>query len=95
MADALEWIMYQKGTSWVGHYLDDFVAIGPAGSDEFQRNITIMEHTCEDASLPIEHTKTVGPVSTITFLGMELDTEAGVIRLPRNYCRCGVEKRTA
>jgi len=57
--------------------------------------MTIAERTYGDAGLPIEHTKTVDLVSTITFLGMELDTEAGVIRLPRNYCRCGVEKRTA
>lgn len=84
VADALQWIMCQKGASWVGHYLDDFVTIGPAGSDECQRNMTIMERACEDAGVPIEHAKTVGPVSTITFLGMELDTKAGVIRLPQD-----------
>jgi len=84
VADKLEWIMGQKGASWVGHYLDDFVTIEPAGSDKRQRNMAIMEHTCKDTGLSIEYTKTIGPVSTITFLGMELDTEAGVIRLPQD-----------
>ena len=41
--------------------------------------MTIAERTYGDAGLPIEHTKTVDLVSTITFLGMELDTELGVI----------------
>jgi len=45
VADVLKWIMCQKGVSWVGHYLDDFVTIGLAGSDEAQRNMAIMERT--------------------------------------------------
>ena len=34
--------------------------------------------------MPIESSKTVGPVTSITFLGMELDSMEGVIRLPKD-----------
>ena len=68
----------------MGHYLDDFVTVGPADSEECQKNMEIMESTCYKAGLPIEPSKTAGPSSKITFLGMELDTVAGVIRLPND-----------
>ena len=44
--------------------------------------MTIMEYKCKKAGLPTETTKTAGPSSKITFLGMELDTVARVVRLP-------------
>ena len=31
MADALPWVMVNKGVSPVNHYLDDFITMGPAG----------------------------------------------------------------
>ena len=81
VADALQ-CMLQDGASWVGHYLDDFIMLGPAVSNQCQENMAIMESTCYKAGLPIEPSKSAGPTSKITFLGMELDTVAGVIRLP-------------
>jgi len=27
MGDALQWMMLEEGTSWVGHYLDDFITV--------------------------------------------------------------------
>ena len=81
VGDALQWIMLQDGALWVGHYLDDFITLGPADSNRCQENMAIMEGTCYKAGLRIEPSKSAGPTK-ITFLGMELDTVAGVIRLP-------------
>ena len=49
--------------------------------------LSIMDSTCDKAGLPIERSKTAGPASRIAFLGMELDTVAGVIRLPADKLR--------
>ena len=78
---ALQWMMLEEWASWVGYYLDDFITVGPACTEEC---MTIMERTCERAGLPIEITKTSGSYSKITFLGMKLDTVAGVMRLPHD-----------
>ena len=33
VANALEWIVHQRGVSDIDHYIDDFVIIGPPNSD--------------------------------------------------------------
>jgi len=43
-----------------------------------------MEVMAAEAGLPIEPSKTVGPATAIFFLGMELDTNKGTIRLPED-----------
>jgi len=51
--------------------------------------MAIMTAVCEEAGLPIEPAKTVGPVTTIMFLGMKLDSNEGIIRLPEDKL-CGL-----
>ena len=87
VADALQWIMIQQGTTWVVHYLDDFTALGPGDSPVCSKNMETMAAVCAEAGLPIEPSKTVGPATMITFLGMELDSLEGVIRLPEDKLR--------
>ena len=82
VANALEWIMLRQGVTWVAHYLDDFLTVGNCGSSECQDNMSVMTSVCGKAGLPIESSKTVGPAANIIFLGMELDSWDGVIRLP-------------
>lgn len=36
VADALAWIMRQRGAGWLDHYIDDFVTAGAPNSDECQ-----------------------------------------------------------
>ena len=61
VADALQWIMTRHGVSWVVHYLDDFLTLGPGGSQECGSNMSSMLDVCMKAGLPIEPSKTVGP----------------------------------
>ena len=82
LAEALLWIMRQKGATNTDNYIDDFVTVGAPDSQECERNTTIMHETCEEVGLPTEPKKDEGPATTISFLGMELDTVALEICLP-------------
>ena len=31
VADALQWVLEEQGVSWVAHYLDDYITMGPPG----------------------------------------------------------------
>ncbi len=75
VGDALQWIMSYRGASWLDHYIDDFVTIGGPGTAVCAENMRIMERTCSDLGMPVEPSKTEGPSTVITFLGLELDTQ--------------------
>lgn len=82
VADALLWIMMQNGLSWGIHYLDDFLTIGTSQSSECYNNAQVMQSVCEKAGLPVEPSKSQGPSTSLVFLGIEIDSVAGVLRLP-------------
>ena len=54
VADALEWIIHSKGVKWLFHYIDDFITIGAAKTNECRNNIRIMKATCEETGIPVE-----------------------------------------
>ena len=82
LAEALLWIMRQRGATNTDNYIDDFVTAGAPDSQECEHNSTIMHETCEEVGLPAEPEKDEGPATSISFLGIELDTVALEIRLP-------------
>ena len=84
VADALQWIMLDNGVSMVDHYLDDFVTMGPPDSPECRRNLDRILAICADLGVPLATDKLEGPAQRLIFLGIELDTQAGVMRLPED-----------
>jgi len=56
--------------------------IGAPGSAECSHNAAIVQAVCEQVGLPIKLSKSVSPASTIVFLGTEIDSIQGVLRLP-------------
>ena len=84
IADALQWIMQNNGVSWVDHYLDDFITLGAPGALECRRNLDRILSVCADLGVPLALDKLEGPAQCLTFLGIELDTRAGVMRLPQD-----------
>ena len=84
IADALGWIMTQNGVSIEFSYIDDFFTLGTPGTDECLLNLSAMRGTCNNTGLPVEEDKCEGPATCIPFLGMELDSEALEIRLPKD-----------
>ena len=73
-----------KGVRLLFHYIDDFITIGAPKSEECAHNVAIMNTVCDETGIPIEPEKTEGPATSITFLGIEIDTVALEIRLPRD-----------
>ena len=82
VADALLWIMTQRGASWAIHYIDDFLTMGSPGSTECEDNMKIMQQTADLAGLPLEPSKSEGPATSLTFLGIEMDSIENSLRLP-------------
>ena len=64
------------------HYLDDFLLFGAPGSGQCCQALQLAMDCCTRLGVPIAESKTEGPTERITFLGIELDTEKGELRLP-------------
>ena len=82
VADALQWMIQQKGVNHIFHYADDFITVGRPGSEECSNNVAIMRDTCTITGTPVEDEKFEGPAPVLPFLGIELDTIKLEIRLP-------------
>ena len=81
MADLLSWIGQHRGIS---HYLDDFLLIGPPSSPECQQNLNTFMQICSNLGVPLASEKMEGPATSLTFLGIMLDTAHMEIRLPQD-----------
>lgn len=75
------------GVKDVHHYLDNFITVGPPESPQCQQNLAGIILTCQDTGTPLDVRKCEGPLTTITFLGMMLDTQAMEIRLPEKLSK--------
>ncbi len=83
VADALEWIVRQEGVRSILHYLDDYLLVGPPGSMECARNLDTLLTTFDRLGVPVALPKLEGPTTTLTFLGIEIDSMALQLRLPQ------------
>ncbi len=92
LEDAVEWVTKRRGAKWLQHYIDDFVAVGKAGTGECAHTLRVFKETCGVLGMPLDERKEEGPVEVITFLGMELDSRKGEVRLPEKRLR-GLRKK--
>ena len=83
VADAMQWVMEQQGIKWVWHYVDDFIMVGAPRSIECARNVEVIHRVCRELNVPMEPEKDEGAATTITFLGLELDSINMEVRLPK------------
>ena len=83
VADALEWIVKEKGATHIFHYVDDFVIVGPPGSAKCGNDLELLMKTCSDLGVLVAEDKTEGPATCLTVLGVEIDTLAMELRLPQ------------
>ena len=84
LADLLCWIAQQHGISQILHYLDDFLLIGPPRSPECQQNLNTFMQLCTNLGVPLAPNKMEGPSTSLTFLGITLDTANMEIKLPED-----------
>ena len=83
VADGLAWAMICSGIVHLAHYLDDFIFWAQDATSCRQ----ILESAVSLAGrlgLPVEPTKVEGPSSTLIFLGIEIDSVARELRLPKS-----------
>ena len=74
--------MTKKGTSWAIHYIDDFLTVGAPHTSECLKNTLTMQSVCDNAGLLMEPSKSVGPTTSLVFLGFELDSLNKELHLP-------------
>ena len=84
VADAFHWHLRQQGIRHILHYLDDFIIIAPPNSPQCKSDLSTLMHVAGTLGIPIASHKTEGPATSLTFLGIEVDTVAGELRLPRD-----------
>ena len=64
------------------HYLDDFLLLGASGSNEAANALTIATNTFEALRVPVATHKTEGPETSLSFLGILIDTDRFQLCLP-------------
>jgi len=82
IADAPEWIIAQAVADSVLHYLDDFLFFGAPKTDNCYKALRVAKGTCMTLGALLAEEKSEGPSVVLSFLGIELDTEALELRLP-------------
>ena len=81
-ASALHWIMATNYAADLIHYLDDFLLAGPPGQPTCSESTETMLRVCERLGIPVALDKLEGPATTITFLGITIDTTLQQLQLP-------------
>jgi len=53
VGDALQWIMLCRGVSWLGYYMNDFVAMGVTGSPKCEAHLRFMKQVCMELGMQL------------------------------------------
>ena len=64
------------------HYLDDFLFGGKKGTNHCACIMSVFQGKMTLLGVPIAYEKTEGPTTKICFLGLEIDSEEMVVRIP-------------
>ena len=79
---AVEWIARNKlHISYILHLLDDFLIVAPS-NQLCKTQLDVFLKLCNYLGIPMAPEKTVGPATTISFAGIELDSVLMEARLP-------------
>ena len=84
LSDLLEWILQRQGVTFLLHYLDDFLTIGPPRSPACQNNLELLVQVSKMLGIPLATEKVEGPDTALEFMGIVLDTTRMEVRLPED-----------
>ena len=82
IADFLAWVLHCEGVLLLIHYLDDFLIFGPPGTTIAATTRSLVERIFDRIHVPLAHHKTEGPTTSLTFLGILIDTGRFQLSLP-------------
>ncbi|XP_077155697.1 uncharacterized protein LOC143818192 [Ranitomeya variabilis] len=81
----LDWVVrYETGSKSLIHYLDDFLFVGPRNSKLCSELLEKFKYISLEFGVPLSPEKTEGPCNVLPFLGIEIDTNSMVFRLPKD-----------
>lgn len=78
-----EVVTRQSGLDSVAHYLDDFIFAGRQNTRHCEQLMKCFSSICSELGVPLAIEKSEGPITSLTFLGLEIDTEEMFIRIPQ------------
>lgn len=82
-ATFLHWLVEKRSRlSTLDHYLDDYIFAGTEHSNDCQILKDCFLDICKEFGVPIATEKMKGPVTVLTFLGLIIDTDELLIRVP-------------
>ena len=81
---SLHWAMENIGHKNIVHILDDFLFVGPSNAPHCLNSLLAFQNMCSFCGIPLKDAKTVGPCTTLEFLGATIDTIAMEVRLPED-----------
>ena len=87
VADGLEWILQSRGSCRLIHYLDDFLFMAEPGSEACKSSLELAVQSCAELGVPLAMEKLEGPDTSLTFLGIVIDTVKLELRLPEEKLR--------
>ena len=95
LAELLLWILiHVMGINHCIHYLDDYFCASVT-QGQCQRDMRTLMATCDDLGVPLAPDKIIGPTRTLTYLGIQIDTERMMVSLPaEKYDKLAVQLRT-
>ena len=84
LSTAIHWVANNKlHIEGLVHLLDDFLLVGPPSAPFCNSQLQLFLQFFNEVGIPLKQEKTVYPTTILTFLGLELDTQAMEIRLPQ------------
>ncbi len=81
-ADMVAWCIHCQGVHFLMHYLDDFLILGAPGTQEAAVALDTVQYFLTTAGIPVANNKTEGPTTTLSFLGILIDSVRFELRLP-------------
>ena len=82
VADAIAWSLACEGIHHLLHYLDDFLLLGAPHTTQGHESLSAALQLLDRLGIPVASHKTEGPCTSLTFLGIVVDTGAFELRLP-------------
>ena len=74
MVDAIRWALFRIGIFFQIHYLDDYLFFSSPTSDNATSVLSQVMNTLNSMEVPVAFSKTEGPATVVTFLGIVVDT---------------------
>lgn len=76
-------VCLESNSKNVDHYLDDFF-FAEKSDDECKKIMDSFDHVCNRLGIPVAHEKSEGPSSQLHYLGLLIDSEKMVIKIPED-----------